>query len=111
MQYGGNPEHKRVAGDFGLDPPSAARRGKTLCDTVGIFRRAEALDLLAAGLRRGLVDGRWDGQGWPKNIWAVATCGVPVEAQREAEGMYHGYPLSDADPFWHEVVERWSGKK
>lgn len=32
VRYSGNPEHKRNPGDYGLDPPSAPRPGKTLCD-------------------------------------------------------------------------------
>jgi hypothetical protein len=46
---GGNPEHKRNPGDFGLTPPADARMGKTLCDSVGIFSRNAALDLLREG--------------------------------------------------------------
>lgn len=46
VRYGGNPEHKRNPGDFGLAPPSAPRPGKTLCDEVQIFTRTEALKLL-----------------------------------------------------------------
>ena len=39
----GSPLHKSNPGDFGLDPPSAARPGKTLCDEAGIFTRASCL--------------------------------------------------------------------
>ncbi|MBF0271638.1 MAG: hypothetical protein HQL98_06225 [Magnetococcales bacterium] len=51
--YGGNPEHKRNPGDFGLTPPSHPRPDKTLCDQVGIFTRAAALCLLRTGIKRG----------------------------------------------------------
>jgi hypothetical protein len=44
--YGGNPEHKRRPGDFGLTPPSDPRPHKSLCDSAGIFRREEALGIL-----------------------------------------------------------------
>ena len=44
--YGGNPEHKRNPGDFGLTPPASPRRTKTLCDGAGVFSRALALELL-----------------------------------------------------------------
>lgn len=35
--YGGNPEHKRSPGDFGLTPASGPRPGKSLCDAAKIF--------------------------------------------------------------------------
>jgi len=55
VTYGGNPEHKRNPGDFGLTPAASPRRDKTLCDGVNIFQRAVALKLLREGVRRGLV--------------------------------------------------------
>ena len=90
-RYGGNPEHKRTPGDFGLTPPSLPRQGKTLCDSVRIFARDAAASLLKEGLRRGLVSVQERG-GWPQNVWAVTPDGVPLEAQREGDGIYHGYP-------------------
>ena len=45
-RYGGNPEHKRKPGDFGLEPPSSPRQGKTLCDVSGVFTRSRAARLL-----------------------------------------------------------------
>jgi len=106
--YGGNPEHKRNPGDFGLTPPSDPRRGKSLCDVANIFSRAIAHGLLQQGLRRGLVSDRHDGR-WPKNIWAVTEGGMPLEAQLENPviGSYHGYPMPDSDPLASEVVRRW----
>jgi hypothetical protein len=88
-KYGGNPEHKRDPGDFGLTPPSLPRMGKTLCDSVGVFSRAEALRWLREGLKRGVVS-RQDRGGWPQNVWAVTEDGQPLEAQLEGEGRYHG---------------------
>lgn len=41
--YTGNPTHKRYGGDFNLNPPAAARRNKTLCDSAGIFEKTRAL--------------------------------------------------------------------
>ena len=38
-KYGGNPEHKRNPGDFGLTPPSGPRPGKSLCDSVKVFTK------------------------------------------------------------------------
>lgn len=54
VSYGGNAEHKRNPGDFGLSPPFGPRKGKTLCDGVSIFQRAVALRLL-----RGASNGDW----------------------------------------------------
>jgi hypothetical protein len=107
VQYGGNPEHKRNPGDFNLVPPSAPRRGKSLCDDVELFKRSDALKLLRNSLKMGLVDARWTGEGWPQIVWAVTAEGYPLEAQREADGVYHGYPMPEADPFRALVLERW----
>ena len=46
--------------------------------------------------------------GWPQNVWAVTEKGEPLEAQRESDGIYHGYPMPEADPFREEVLERWA---
>jgi len=111
VRYGGNPEHKKNPGDFGLSPPCDPRQGKTLCDNVEIFRRDEALRLIKEGIRRGLVSEQIR-NAWPQNIWAVAPNGMPVEAQLEnpANGTYHGYPLQDADPFCRTVKEIWEAR-
>jgi hypothetical protein len=39
-RYGGNPEHKRNPGDFGLIPPSNPKPDKSLCDEAGIFSQS-----------------------------------------------------------------------
>lgn len=106
--YGGNPEHKRNPGDFGLQPPSQPRQGKSLCDRAEIFTRDKALRLVQEGLRRGLVSVQHR-NGWPQNVWAVAANGTPLEAMLEnpATGSYHGYPMLDDDPLADEIVERW----
>lgn len=106
LRYSGNPEHKRNPGDFGLDPPSSPRLGKTLCDGVGIFRRADALSLLKSGFALGLVSVQTR-HGWPQNVWAVTADGKPVEAQLDSEGSYHGYPMPQGDPFREEILARW----
>jgi hypothetical protein len=106
LRYSGNPEHKRNPGDFGLTPPSGQRPGKTLCDQVRIFTRNEAVRLLQAGFRRGMVSVQ-ERNGWPQNVWAVTDKGEPLEAQLEGDGIYHGYPMPEADPFRDEVVARW----
>lgn len=108
VSYGGNPEHKRNPGDFGLTPPSDPRPDKALCDRVGVFRRAEALQLLQDGLRRGLVSAQRRG-GWPQQAWSLTRGRVPVEFQLENAdtGRYHGYPLPENDPFREEVLDSW----
>jgi hypothetical protein len=92
--YGGNPAHKRNPGDFNLTPPALPRDDKSLCDSVAIFKRAEALKRLREGILRGMVS-EWDGGGYPKNIWSMTEDGIPLEAQLEnsVNGTYHGYPL------------------
>jgi hypothetical protein len=107
-RYGGNPEHKKNPGDFGLTPPADPRQGKSLCDVAGIFKREEAEKLLRDGLRRGLVSDRMDGE-WPKNVWSVTTDGFAMEAQIENPGLgtYHGYPMPETDPLSQEVLRRW----
>ena len=106
LLYGGNPEHKRNPGEFGLTPPSGARIGKMLCDEVGIFHRQEALELLRSGVAAGLISERCV-SGWPQNIWAVRA-GRVLEAQLEQSetGSYHGYPLQPQDPFAELVLQR-----
>ena len=108
VRYGGNPEHKRNPGNFGLRPPAAPRRHKTLCDHAGIFNRELALSLLQAGIRCGLVSVLRD-TGYPQNVWAVSVDGVPLEAQLEnaGNGTYHGYPMPEADPFRDIVMAKW----
>jgi len=107
VSYGGNPEHKRDPGDFGLTPLANARPDKTLCDRVGISTRAEAEALLKEGIKRGLVSEQAKG-GYPQNIWSVTADGQPLEAQLENRetGTYHGYPMPSTDPFRDEVLER-----
>jgi len=106
LTYNGNPEHKRNPGDFGLTPPSGPRPGKTLCDPVGINSRAQALELLKEGVRRGAFSEQ-ERNGWPQNVWAVTDNGEPLEAQLEGSGAYHGYPMPEADPFREKVLELW----
>lgn len=107
-RYGGNPEHKKNPGDFGLTPPSDPRQGKALCDVAKIFRRDEAEKLLQAGLIKGLVSDRMAGK-WPKNVWSVTDNGFALEAQLENPdlGTYHGYPMPETDPLSLEVIRRW----
>ena len=108
ITYGGNPEHKRNPGDFGLHPASQPRQGKTLCDETEILTRHDAQALLREGARRGLVSVQERGS-WLQNVWAMAANGVAVEAMLENSltGQYHGYPMLESDPLADEVRERW----
>jgi len=108
VRYGGNSEHKRNPGNFGLTPPASQRRHKTLCDEAGIFDRSIALGLLQEGIRNGLVS-KTAGSSYPQNVWAVSSAGLPVEAQLEnpANGTYHGYPMPEEDPFRDVVIAKW----
>lgn len=108
VSYGGNAEHKRNPGDFGLTPPYGPRRGKTLCDKVGIFKQTKALQLLREGIRRGMVSEQMR-NGFPQNIWALAEDGTPLEAALDnaTTGSYHGYPMWTDDAFAQKVVEKW----
>lgn len=109
VSYGGNPEHKRNPGDFGLIPPSQPRADKTLCDTVAIFSRVEATRLLREGINRGLISEN-ERNGFPQNIWAVTAEGFALEAQLENadRGSYHGYPMAETDPFREEIIKQWN---
>lgn len=111
ITYGGNPEHKRNPGDFGLTPPSQPRPHKSLCDIVNIFTKAEAIKLLKDGLKKGLVSVN-ESNGFPQNIWSVSNDGYPLEAQLENpdQGVYHGYPMPETDPFRDEVLACWGEK-
>jgi hypothetical protein len=107
VRYRGNPEHKRNSGDFDLPPPLGPRPGKTLCDQVQIFTHSEALGLLHSGFQRGMFSVQ-ERNGWPQHVWAVTDTGEPLEAQLEGDGVYHGYPMPEADPFREKVMERWT---
>ncbi len=109
VTYGGNPEHKRSPGDFGLTPPSQPRADKTLCDGVSIHTRSDAGDLLRKGVRRGLISEQVRGE-YPQNIWSVSDDDQPLEAQLENadQGVYHGYPMPTTDPMRDEVLARWN---
>ncbi len=109
VRYGGNPEHKRNPGDFGLTPPSQPRADKSLCDGIQVFRREEALRLLRLGVKAGMVS-PWDGTAFPKNIWSMTKDGIPLEAQLEnpGNGTYHGYPLETNDVFRQSVIDKWN---
>jgi hypothetical protein len=106
--YGGNPQHKRDPADYGLTPPASPRPGKTLCDASGPISKQHARALLEAGLTKGMISVRLV-NGWPQNVWAVASSGEAFEAQLEnrEQGIYHGYPVPIDDDFRTSVLEEW----
>ncbi len=108
VSYAGNPEHKINPGDFGLTPPSLPQADKTKCDIAGDFSLKEATRLLKEGVSKGMIS-KQVRNGYPQNIWAVTEDGWPMEAQLEnpQRGIYHGYPMTEADPFHEEVLAKW----
>ena len=106
VKYSGNPVHKKHPGNFALSPPANHRPGKTLCDYSGIFRKEDALALLRRGMELGTISmpGK---DGWPRRIWAVGESEMLLEAQPDAIGSYHGYPLISKDPFHSKVINIW----
>ena len=110
--YSGNPLHKSSPGDYDLTPPAQARKpsieqqSRSLCDTAKVFEREDAVRYLREGLRRGMISvARIN--GWPKQVWAVTDDGDPLEAQRERDGIYHGYSMPKEDPMADKIMEQW----
>jgi hypothetical protein len=82
------PNTSEASGILAETPPSSPRLGKTLCDGVRINTRAKALQLLSAGLSRGL---RVQVRGlWPRNVCAVTDHGDLLEAQLDGDGRDRG---------------------
>lgn len=109
VTYGGNPEHKRSPGNYGLTPPAQPRPGKTLCDGVRDISRHEAIALLKAGLLKGMFN-QCEPNEWPQNVWAVSTSGEVFEAHLEnrEKGTYHGYPVPEDDDFRQVIQQEWA---
>jgi len=105
VKYVGSSDHKINPGDFGLTI-CRPRPNATLCDGAKILRRKVAVRYLKSGIQRGLVSQLESGD-WPKYIWAVTDDGIPLEAQGDSNGDYHGYPMESNDPFRDEVIKRW----
>lgn len=110
VRYVGNPDHKRNPGDYGLEPPSRPRLGKSLCDTMGNLLHAQAQSMLQQGIARGCISAQEE-NGWPRIVWAVLDNSV-LEARLDNahQGTYHGYPLESDDPFAALVLERWNSQ-
>lgn len=80
-----------------------------MCDGASIFKRSDALRYLRDGLKRGAISEQSIG-GWPTIVWAITDDGIPLEAQRDGEGSYHGYPIPPEDPMAAAVKKFWNGK-
>ena len=111
VQYEGSSHHKLRPGDYGLSPPSNPRPSKSLCDDVRPILLAEAIELLRAGIAKGMIS-KPDIDGMPKYIWAVDGHGEAYEAKRGGAKPidYHGYRLSDADPQRKVVLGEWKSR-
>jgi hypothetical protein len=108
--YEGSPFHKRNPGDFGLTPPAAPRPDKTLCDEAAVFEKAAAKLLLAKAIAGGVVSDGVGSPGFPKELWVVDDYGRVFEAIYGGSkvGAYHGYPVRENEPFFHELVQQWN---
>lgn len=96
--------------DYGLTPPIAPRRGKTLCDAERPFPKARAEALVKLALARGMASLQSRGE-WPQNLWVVDD-GQTFEAELEnqAIGSYHGYPMPADDEFAKVVITEWQSR-
>ena len=107
-RYRPSPYHKTrpLSGRQPVAP--APRPDKTICDSPSAGTCPNAIELLRAGFRRGMVS-RQIRRGWPRNVWAVDEDGVVYEAQlSNAEtGEYHGYPMKQGDGFAAFIAAEW----
>lgn len=105
LRYAGSGNHKRYAGDYGLDPPSNPRAWKSLCDDKRPLLKNEAASLFEAGIRRGMIS-MPGADGTPKFVWSVDVFGEVYEANLGSEG-HHGYRLSADDDLAKLVLRAW----
>lgn len=109
--YTGNPKHKKNPGDFGLTPPCDPRPLASLCDSVRIFKKEVAQDLLRKAFLLGLVDARAKPGEWPKMAWMVYEDHVLQAMYENVPGQYHGFPLSGVEPICNEVMRLWKDRR
>lgn len=105
LVYVGSANHKRHPGDYGFHPPSNPRPWKSVCDARRQLLLAEAKELLAAGVLKGMIS-QPDSNGVPKYIWSVDSERVPYES-KIGNGGYHGYPLYPDDDMSAVVLREW----
>ena len=112
-EYTGSAHHKRISADYGLDPPTAPRPDKSLCDGKDVVLIKEAIGLFRNGIAQGMVSAPGDGDGdwrrFPKYVWSVSADRRVFEAvHSKRTNNYHGYELTeDDDVMRREVIYRW----
>jgi len=106
IHYSGSAHHKRTPGDYGFQPPSNPRPGKSLCDGKRSLLRAEAEFLLRKGVLKGFVS-PFLGDNLPKYVWSIDDRGDVYEAKFDTVG-YHGYLLEESDDFQAFIVKEWA---
>lgn len=107
-KYKPSPYHKSNPSAWGLTGPSQRRPDKTICEGSGITCGRDAIELLKASIRCGMVSKQKRGN-WPRNVWAIDAEGYVYEAQlsNSGTGEYHGYPMKDGDRFAETVRNEW----
>jgi len=103
--YVGSVHHKRSPGDYGFHPPVNPRPSKSLCDGYKVILRAEAQQLLRAGVLMGMFSA-FEGEDFPKFVWCVDNDEHVYEAKIDRNG-YHGYQLGDDDDMRSVVLKEW----
>ena len=111
-RYCGTGHHKTKPADYGFDPPAAPRPSKSVCDDKRIVRKAEAVQLFRAGVRRGIVSMHMV-RNLPKYAWALDAHGEVYEAKLGDDmRSYHGYRLRKDERAMREwVVKEWKERK
>lgn len=108
--YVGSSLHKMRPADYGFHPPVNPRPHKSLCDDLRPILAAEAVQLFAAGVRKGMVSTACI-NGLPKYVWSVDDRGEAYEAKWDRDG-YHGYRLDqDSEKYQRECVLRTWGER
>ncbi|MEO3434198.1 hypothetical protein [Inquilinus sp. CAU 1745] len=107
VSYAGSGHHKRYPADYGLERTNP-RPTKSLCDLVKAITVKQAWQLLATGIKAGMVSGL-SKEGFPKFIWCVDEDEIVYEAKTDvrASGAYHGYPLEAEDDFRRYILAEW----
>jgi len=107
-KYVGSGHHKRYPADYGLERTNP-RRTATVCDAQRVFKLTEAIELLATGIRKGMVSTVLAADGMPKYIWSVSAQGEAFEAKtsKNTPWQYHGYPLDEHDALRERVLKTW----
>ena len=110
--YRPSPHHKAHSLSGARRAVPAPRPDKTICDGPSAGTHRNAIELLMAGFRRGMVS-RQIRRGWPRNVWAVDEDGVVYEAQlsNEETGEYHGYPMKRDDGFTAFIAAEWERRE